>query len=95
MNRLHLVCNAHLDPMWMWEWEEGVAAAIATFRVAADFCSEDYIIRLFEPTGQPRTTPLDIPAIRLGQKISLGAFEIKTLRLNVKTKTLTETGLME
>ena len=38
---VHLVCNAHLDPVWLWEWEEGAAEAISTFRVAADFC-EDY-----------------------------------------------------
>ncbi len=33
---IHLVCNAHLDPVWLWEWEEGAAAAISTFRTAAD-----------------------------------------------------------
>lgn len=38
MQSLHLVCNAHLDPVWQWEWEEGAAAAISTFRVAADLC---------------------------------------------------------
>lgn len=37
---LHLVCNAHLDPVWLWEWEEGAAAAISTFRTAADLCEE-------------------------------------------------------
>ena len=37
MNQLFLVCNAHLDPVWQWEWDEGAAAAIATFRTAADF----------------------------------------------------------
>ncbi len=26
MKELHLVCNAHIDPVWQWEWEEGVAA---------------------------------------------------------------------
>ncbi len=36
--RLYLVCNAHLDPVWMWEWEEGAAEAISTFRTAADLC---------------------------------------------------------
>jgi alpha-mannosidase len=36
----HLVCNAHLDPVWLWEWEEGAAAAISTFRTAADLCEE-------------------------------------------------------
>jgi len=40
MKRLHLVCNAHLDPMWLWEWEEGASAAVATFRCAAAFCEE-------------------------------------------------------
>jgi len=40
MKTLHLVCNAHLDPVWQWPWEEGAAAAISTFRVAADFCDE-------------------------------------------------------
>ncbi len=37
---LHLVCNSHLDPVWLWEWEEGVAEALATFRTAADLCQE-------------------------------------------------------
>ncbi len=35
---LYLVCNAHLDPVWLWEWEEGVAATLSTFRTAADIC---------------------------------------------------------
>lgn len=38
MKRLHLLCNAHLDPYWQWEWEEGAAEALSTFRTAADFC---------------------------------------------------------
>jgi len=37
---LHLICNAHIDPVWLWEWEEGVAAAVATFRTAADLCEQ-------------------------------------------------------
>ncbi len=35
---LHLVCNAHLDPVWLWEWEEGLAETLSTFRTAAQFC---------------------------------------------------------
>ncbi|MFD0717596.1 glycoside hydrolase family 38 C-terminal domain-containing protein [Paenibacillus sp. GCM10027626] len=38
--RLHLLSNAHLDPVWQWEWEEGAAAAVSTFRAAAEFCEE-------------------------------------------------------
>ncbi|MBN1902425.1 alpha-mannosidase [Candidatus Sumerlaeota bacterium] len=38
--RIFLVCNAHLDPAWLWEWEEGAAESISTFRAAADLCEE-------------------------------------------------------
>ena len=40
MKRLHLLCNAHLDPVWMWEWEEGAAETLSTFRTAADLCEK-------------------------------------------------------
>lgn len=40
MKTIHLICNAHLDPIWLWEKEEGIAEAISTFRTAADFCEE-------------------------------------------------------
>jgi len=45
MKKVHLVCNAHLDPVWLWEWEEGAAEAVSTFRVAADFCEtyQDFV----------------------------------------------------
>ena len=29
MKEVHLICNAHLDPIWQWEWEEGAAAALS------------------------------------------------------------------
>ncbi len=37
---LHLVCNAHLDPVWQWQWPEAAAEAISTFRIAAQFCKQ-------------------------------------------------------
>jgi alpha-mannosidase len=37
---LFLICNAHLDPVWLWEWEEGAAETLATFRTAARLCEE-------------------------------------------------------
>lgn len=40
MKKCHLICNAHLDPVWLWEIEEGIAETLSTFRVAADFCEE-------------------------------------------------------
>lgn len=38
--KIHLIANAHLDPMWLWEWEDGCASAISTFRTAAEFCEK-------------------------------------------------------
>ena len=38
---IHLVCNAHIDPVWLWEWEEGLAETLSTFRIAADFCEKE------------------------------------------------------
>ncbi len=40
MKEFYLLCNAHLDPVWLWKREEGMAEAISTFRVAAKFCEE-------------------------------------------------------
>ena len=40
MKKIHLLCNAHLDPAWLWRRDEGLAEAISTFRVAADFCEK-------------------------------------------------------
>ncbi len=43
--RIHLVCNAHLDPVWLWHWEDGLTEALSTHRIAADFCEghEDFV----------------------------------------------------
>ncbi len=38
---IHLICNAHLDPVWLWQWQEGAAEAISTFRTAAELCEKD------------------------------------------------------
>ena len=38
---IHLICNAHIDPVWLWEWEEGVNVAVSTFPTAAEFCEKD------------------------------------------------------
>lgn len=61
--KLHLICNAHLDPVWQWEWEEGAAEALSTFRIAADFAknttiSFSVIMRLFCTNGLKSTTCL-------------------------------------
>ncbi len=29
--KIRLVSNAHLDPVWLWEWEEGAGEALSAF----------------------------------------------------------------
>lgn len=40
MKNLFLICNAHIDPVWQWNEEEGIQAAIATFASAANLAEE-------------------------------------------------------
>ncbi len=37
---LHMIGNAHLDPVWLWQWQEGFQAIKATFRSALDRMNE-------------------------------------------------------
>ena len=42
--RVHLICNAHIDPIWQWDWQEGASAVLSTFRAAANLAEKyDYI----------------------------------------------------
>ncbi len=42
--RRHMICNAHIDPIWQWDWPEGVSATLSTFYSAVKLCDEfDYI----------------------------------------------------
>ena len=39
-NKVYCIGNAHLDPVWLWEWYEGYAEVKATFRSALDRMKE-------------------------------------------------------
>jgi len=39
--KIHLICNAHLDPVWLWQWPEGVAETISTFRTAVEIAEKN------------------------------------------------------
>lgn len=44
MKKIHLICNAHLDPIWQWSWDEGISAALSTFKSACDLAEHfDYV----------------------------------------------------
>lgn len=37
---LHLIPNAHLDPVWLWDWREGLNEGITTCRAVLDLMDE-------------------------------------------------------
>ena len=37
---VHLICTAHIDPVWMWGWEEGLRETISTFHTAVALLEE-------------------------------------------------------
>jgi alpha-mannosidase len=40
MPRIHVIANAHLDPVWLWDWREGLNEGIATCRTMLDLMDE-------------------------------------------------------
>lgn len=41
MLEIHLIGNSHLDPVWLWDWREGLNEAIVTVRTLLDLMDED------------------------------------------------------
>ena len=37
---VHMIGNAHIDPVWLWPWQAGVDEALASFSSAAARCEE-------------------------------------------------------
>src|SRR3954447_25565258 len=38
--RVHMIANAHIDPVWLWPWQGGADEALATAASMADRCDE-------------------------------------------------------
>ena len=76
MKKLHLICNAHLDPVWMWSWDETVATVVATFKTMLklmeeypDFCfsqSQASTYKIIEDYA-PELMPQILSRIREGR----------------------------
>jgi alpha-mannosidase len=41
MITVHMIGNAHLDPVWLWRWPAGVGEALATCRSACDLLDDE------------------------------------------------------
>lgn len=40
MKKVHMIGNAHIDPVWLWRWQQGFAEIKATFQSALDRMDE-------------------------------------------------------
>lgn len=40
MANLYLIANAHIDPAWLWRWQDGFSEVLATYRSALDRLKE-------------------------------------------------------
>lgn len=74
MKKLHLICNSHIDPVWMWDWEEGFATAISTFYQAAEFMNVPYALNYFPHGLMPAGETLENRLIIENKEVSLVAF---------------------
>lgn len=50
--RLHMIGGAHIDPVWLWPWSEGVSVVHSTFRSALDRLNEDPDIAMTTSSSQ-------------------------------------------
>jgi len=66
---------------------------LSALKQAAD--GDGYVVRLFNPTASKRTTTVAVPSLGVKQKQTLGAYEIRSLRLDPSQKTLCEGDLLE
>jgi alpha-mannosidase len=79
MKRLHLLCNAHIDPIWMWVKEEGILETLSTYRVAADFCEEypDFVFNHNESVLYEWVEQFDPPLFeRIRKLIAAGRWRV-------------------
>jgi alpha-mannosidase len=80
------------EPMPFVTLSDGVIQLVALKKAEG---SDDFILRLFEPTGQVRSTILKMPSAGLEKEIELKGFEVRTFRVNLKSGLWQETNLVE
>lgn len=63
-----LVCNAHLDPVWLWRWEEGPAESFVSVdagnvllaALKKEEQGDGLILRFWETGGRPTTFRFEV-----------------------------------
>ena len=76
----------------------GVTVTDDAVQVPAIKLSEDgraLIVRLFEPTGQPRDTELRVSSLGVSLPVSLGPFELRTVAIDLASGMARDVDLLE
>lgn len=80
--KVYLIANAHIDPIWLWDEEEGLFSALSTFRSAVNlldeydfiFChNEAYIYEKIEKLDKELFAKIK-QAIKLGKWVIMGGW---------------------
>ena len=50
--RFHMIGHAHIDPVWLWPWTEGISVVHSTFRSALDRMKETYDVTFISSSAQ-------------------------------------------
>ena len=66
---------------------------MTALRPSAD--GKSMIVRLFESTGEAKKAKLILPLLKAEAEIALGAFEIRTLKIDKESGAVGEAGLLE
>lgn len=75
----HILPNAHLDPVWLWDWREGLNEGIVTTRTILDLMDEDPDLTFMRGEAAlyqhiERTDPVTFA--RLKKQIAAGRWEV-------------------
>jgi alpha-mannosidase len=72
---------------------EGEGVQLTAMRPSQD--GKSLIVRLFESTGKARKAKISLPLLKAEAEVELGAFEIRTLKIDLKSGAVEEANLLD
>ena len=72
---------------------EGEGVQLTAMRPAQD--GKSLIVRLFESTGTAKKAKISLPLLKAEAEVELGAYEIRTLKIDLKSGAVEEANLLD
>ena len=76
---VHIIAQAHIDPVWLWPWQSGLDEMLATCRTACELLDAypDFIFTRGEAWGYQQIESVDPPLFaRIRRHIDAGRWEV-------------------